>query len=209
MARHCPVFQHEDWEKRYQYWILMRRVIDNLQPTIGYYGEQGQAIEYSDGMRRMDEQQTIGSSSSIMESQMIRAVYIPPRRLQNAIIADAINRRIWMRVCDQTYQQSVGIQDYLSFIEVALTQPEFQCLLCNEKLMMNINKEYRDGLTIPLVRVDSYHCMRCDYNFCKECIDVNTDYDTRHCCCPHCMTLDSLKTNDTLMHVFKAAHIHP
>lgn len=208
MIRHCPPFQHDDWEKRYQYWMFMRRVIDNLQPVIGYYGGQEQAIEYNYDMQRMDQRQTIGSCSSIMKSQMIHAVYVPPRRLQDAIIADAINRRIWMRVCDQEYQQRVGIQDYLSFIEVALTQPEFQCLLCNEKHIKNSNKEYRDGLSIPLVRADSYHCMRCDYNFCKECIDATTAYDVRRRCCPNCMTLDSMKTNDMLMNVFKAAHIH-
>lgn len=208
MKRHSPPFQQDHYHKRHKYWTFMRQVIDNLQPMTGY-GNAERACKYIDKMQEVDERETTRSSSSILVAQMIRSVYIPPTKLRKAIIADTINRRIWMRVCDKNYQQHVGIHDYLSFIEVALTQPEFQCLVCNNQVATCSNKKYRDGLSIPLVRGDSYHCMRCDYNFCKECIDTNTSYDSHCCYCPNCMTLDSFKKNDKLIHVLKAAHIPP
>lgn len=132
MKRHSPPFQQDHYHKRHKYWTFMRQVIDNLQPMTGY-GNAERACKYIDKMQEVDERETTRSSSSILVAQMIRSVYIPPTKLRKAIIADTINRRIWMRVCDKNYQQHVGIHDYLSFIEVALTQPEFQCLVCNNQ----------------------------------------------------------------------------
>lgn len=204
MRKHCPMYRDAQNEKRHQYWTFMRRVIDNLQPA-AEYGRQAQTFQYTDSMIEQDIQETLESDKTILEQQMERAIYVPDDPLKKTILLDAMNRRVWMRVCNRDYQRKVGIRDYLSFIEVAFTQPEFQCLICNDRVAHRSNKQYRDGLTIPLVRFASLHCMRCDYNFCKDCLKPKFARDIR--CCPNCLAVGSLERNINLKRIYQAAHI--
>lgn len=204
MRKHCPMYRDTQNEKRHQYWTSMRRVIDNLQPAVGY-GRQAKTFDYTDTMIEQDIQATLESDKAILEKEMDRAMYIPDDPLKKTILLDAMNRRIWMRICNREYQRKVGIRDYLSFIEVAFTQPEFQCLICNDKVAHRSHKQYRDGLTIPLVHFASLHCMRCDYNFCKDCLKPMFIRDIR--CCPNCLAVGSLERNINLKRVYQAAHI--
>ncbi|KAI9321233.1 PUA-like domain-containing protein [Dichotomocladium elegans] len=204
-ARHCRVFRDQHNEKRIWYWSNARRIIEALHPDPAYGTPQGHS-EYTEAMRKIDQEETIGSDIESLTTEAKRAVYVPDgNRVYETILGDSINRRIWRRLLNYEYQVSTGIHDYMSFIEVALTQPEFMCLLCNRSNRRRATKRYRDDLTVPLVRFASLHCLRCDYNVCLQCVEPF--YSSGVKSCPNCLAEGAFERNKTLLRVYQAMEI--
>ncbi|KAF7722263.1 ubiquitin-like with PHD and RING finger domains 2 [Apophysomyces ossiformis] len=163
---HCPrMLTTERNEERHRTLLSFHGILRYLGPNPDYRKKVSVAYhaeERSKDIKDVEEALTMDDIDS--------SAYRPPIRLLRALLEDQANKRIWKRVLDKTFQEVNGVYDYLTFVETALTQLELQCLLCNASNQHKAGPRYRDDLNIPLVRGESLHCARCDYNFCNSCL---------------------------------------
>ncbi|OAD78800.1 hypothetical protein PHYBLDRAFT_140855 [Phycomyces blakesleeanus NRRL 1555(-)] len=193
--------KQEPNEERIQQLLGFRSILKFLVPDPGYK-KLHLTNSYRPSMRKMDQED---ASEPIRRTNISSGTYIPTHAIWKAVIGDQMNKRIWMRLIDLNYQKEYNIKDHLTFIENALTQPEFQCMICNEQKCRQADPVYRDGLNIPLVKAESLHCTRCDYNFCEKCLKPMIE--RKHVVCPNCLSQKSLCFNRRLSAVFAAMNI--
>ncbi|KAG2216217.1 hypothetical protein INT45_002162 [Circinella minor] len=190
------VFRDVDFSKRNDYMITFQSVLALWRIHPGYW-DGIVAQDY----RNSDKNRDIGDFNEELEIPQ-NTIFKPRGELLDAIYEDITNKRIWQRLFDRTYQQSVGIRDLMSFCEVVLTQLEFICLLCHASPAAT--RYSTPSLEIPLVHAESYHCIRCDCNFCKTCINKSKTRSIHTC--PNCLAPKLFQKN-TLKAVFNAMHI--
>ncbi|KAI9248048.1 PUA-like domain-containing protein [Phascolomyces articulosus] len=189
------VFHEDDFVRRNDYMITFFSVLALWRVHPGYW-EGIVAGNY----RKPDMTRDV---KDFNEELLIpdNTIFKPRGDLLEAIYDDVTNKRIWRRLFDRMYQKKAGIRDLMSFCEVALTQLEFICLLCKSTPGRFNNTPL---LEIPLVHGKSYHCVRCDCNFCKACIDKSSARGIKTC--PNCLA-PRLFPKDTLSEVFRAMKI--
>ncbi|KAI9027505.1 PUA-like domain-containing protein [Phycomyces nitens] len=202
IRRHCrKMLGQEPNEERVRQLQAFRSILKFLVPDPGYK-KLHLTNSYRSSMRKIDQED---ANEPIRRADMRPGTYTPNNTIWKAIVGDQMNKRIWLRLLDLNYQNEYMINDQLTFIEHALTQPELQCMVCNERKCHKPDPVYRDGLNIPLVRAESLHCTRCDYNFCKDCLKPLIE--RKHVVCPNCLSQKSLCYNRRLGNVFTSMDI--
>ncbi|KAI8384791.1 PUA-like domain-containing protein [Radiomyces spectabilis] len=191
--RHCrAMLKAERNEKRVQSIYSFCQVLPYFKPP-RQYSRRNETKAYGSTSRQMDRDDV---NDEITNVDIEIGAYKPSRPLMEALKMDQMNKRLWLRLLNKAYQEQQHITDDLFFIEALLMQPELQCLLCNVK-----GKKAFSEVTIPLVHHESYHCTRCDYNFCSKCI--KSYLAAKWHVCPNCLSRKSLCTNTRLKYVYE------
>ncbi|KAI9489982.1 PUA-like domain-containing protein [Zychaea mexicana] len=186
------VFREADFNKRSDYMITFHSVLALWKLHPGF--TEGTARPYPGATKKRDKED-FNVDLEIPEN----VIFKPRGKLLEAIHHDKMNMRVWQRLFTRSYQIATGIRDLMSFCEVALTQMEFLCLLCKS------SGKPRDPLVIPLVHHNCYHCLHCDHNFCRTCIDRFKNRGIKSC--PNCLRADPLYNCTTLKAVFQSMNV--
>ncbi|KAI8144780.1 hypothetical protein BJV82DRAFT_667338 [Fennellomyces sp. T-0311] len=186
------LFYDTDMAKRNDYLITFRAVLMLWRVHPGFW--EGVEVPYPKSKKLKDTKE-FNEALDIPEN----LVYKPGKKLLRAIHDDRMNMRIWRRLLSRKYQLETNIHDLMSFCEVALTQLEFQCLLCRS------SQRIKAPFDIPLVHPNALHCLRCDYNICSSCNQTPKSRAIKTC--PNCLAPNALFSSTTLEGVFAAMNL--